>query len=1074
MSDDDDISMNVEISPTTSAEASAFATRTTTYNCHQKRFSQIIQQYPPPNAKTWSSLNIKNHPRDSANILSIILLTYMFPLLMKGYKKPLELEDLQLPPKMHQLQNLYEHFIRTYVRCEETPADGEEREFNFTFNVFRSLLHLNKWYLIFGTISQILQTWIGIASVLMFRQLIIFLYTDEDESQVYKGILFACGIAVCQLLASICGSRCWVFAEEAGIGARNLIMGLLFRKILRIPGYAFNSAGKKDRKKKNKRGTLNIGEVVNTMSNDSNRIYFMFRMGTSVPAAIINVPTIVAIMVVVVGFESFIGFAVMAFLAIANTIIGLCFYCFFFCKHMSWIRKQHESTQNTSKNVLLNIGKYMAVMKKRALKITDERVKFLSEMLSGIRVLKMYAWETPLQSVIHEIRTREISSISHLYKLYAVLMTILFNTHHITIVSVLAMKYALGKKVDVSSVYVVIQFVNVLRISLVRMSFITYIIDGWVAMGRVQKLMNVTDHHRHKKSSGIKVENKKPFISHDHYPRTTVQKSATDVEVVVKQPLMSNAELKDESEDEEKKVDNISLPQNSNRNNPLLIRLKNASFQHEPNSTINMLKNVSIDIHTNELICVIGSVGSGKSTFIKSLLNETHYHPSVSDKSVFECYNNNMSIAYIGHTLFVMNGTIRDNIIMHLEFNEEAYDTVIEACALVYDLRLFPAGDSTEIGEKGINLSGGQKVRICIARAFYQHLHHSFDILLFDDTLSALDNNIAKHIFHKGILKLVAGKSDVNTTIIIVLNSHLHFVNYFDRVLVMQYLDAKANGNLGNDSGYCTLADDFYCKNESENLKLLKDKYYTLIPQIEKELMVKNTENGDEIANGNKPPENEIFSIKVFQQQKAEELGEDFETVAKLVNEEQRDRGRISDNSFIKYLDGAYPGYGIFIFFCLFMFYLFTQIIWVSFDIWISWWSARNSPHRNARWNSPAFIFDDQNLSNYYWMIGCWIFLCSVLIFSYLRISFFYMVCVASSKTFEQVILQRMLHAPIAYFDRTPAGRIINRFSFDLTIIDNQLPRILQLFGSKVAIFISYFIVISIFLPWYMLGKCLS
>ena len=114
----------------------------------------------------------------------------------------------------------------------------------------------------------------------------------------------------------------------------------------------------------------------------------------------------------------------------------------------------------------------------------------------------------------------------------------------------------------------------------------------------------------------------------------------------------------------------------------------------------------------------------------------------------------NGSTAYVPQQAWIQNATLRNNILFHAEYDQELYEHIIEACALKPDLAIMPAGDGTEIGEKGINLSGGQKQRISLARALYSRA----DIYMLDDPLSAVDSHVGKHIFDqvigpKGFLK---------------------------------------------------------------------------------------------------------------------------------------------------------------------------------------------------------------------------------------------------------------------------------------------------------------------------------
>ncbi len=142
----------------------------------------------------------------------------------------------------------------------------------------------------------------------------------------------------------------------------------------------------------------------------------------------------------------------------------------------------------------------------------------------------------------------------------------------------------------------------------------------------------------------------------------------------------------------------------------------------------------------------MGKVGSGKSSILSSLLGEMN-------KFKGKVYLNG-SVSYVPQQAWIQNATLKDNILFGREFNSKHYHEIIETCALATDLNILPAGDRTEIGEKGINLSGGQKQRISLARAVY----NESDIFLLDDPLSAVDAHVGKHIFDNvvgpnGILK---------------------------------------------------------------------------------------------------------------------------------------------------------------------------------------------------------------------------------------------------------------------------------------------------------------------------------
>lgn len=173
------------------------------------------------------------------------------------------------------------------------------------------------------------------------------------------------------------------------------------------------------------------------------------------------------------------------------------------------------------------------------------------------------------------------------------------------------------------------------------------------------------------------------------------------------------------------------------------IIIENGSFNWGEDT---ILKEINIRFEKGRLSAVVGSVGSGKSSLVSALLGEMN---KTSGR-----VNTIGSIAYVSQQAWIQNATLRDNIIFGKPFDKDLYAKIIEACALKPDFDMLPAGDQTEIGEKGINLSGGQKQRVSLARAVYSNA----EIYFMDDPLSAVDSHVGKHIFEnvlgpQGLLK---------------------------------------------------------------------------------------------------------------------------------------------------------------------------------------------------------------------------------------------------------------------------------------------------------------------------------
>lgn len=164
------------------------------------------------------------------------------------------------------------------------------------------------------------------------------------------------------------------------------------------------------------------------------------------------------------------------------------------------------------------------------------------------------------------------------------------------------------------------------------------------------------------------------------------------------------------------------------------------------------MSNINFHARKGEITAVVGNVGSGKSSLLAALLGQMKLTEGISKVCG--------QISYTPQEAWLLNMSLRENIIFGNEFNEELYNEIIRVCALTRDLKLMPDGDHTEIGERGINLSGGQRQRISLARCCYKQA----DVVLLDDPLSAVDQQVGRHIFENCIKKFLKSRAVVFVT----------------------------------------------------------------------------------------------------------------------------------------------------------------------------------------------------------------------------------------------------------------------------------------------------------------------
>ena len=225
------------------------------------------------------------------------------------------------------------------------------------------------------------------------------------------------------------------------------------------------------------------------------------------------------------------------------------------------------------------------------------------------------------------------------------------------------------------------------------------------------------------------------------------------------------------------------------------------------------MKNINLTIKKGDCVAIIGKVGSGKTSLLNAILGEMlHLKTSECIPKITLCSD---SISYLQQVNWIQSKSIRENILFYSEFDEEKYNQALKYSRYDNDIANMPNKDLTILGDKGMNLSGGQRARLSLARCLYANK----DIVIMDQPLSALDANIAKTIMKEVILEHLSDKTRI------IITSQLNFLKYFDYIYVMKNGEIKAEGlykDIVDSKEYKEILKIQEKKNSNKNKKLQK------------------------------------------------------------------------------------------------------------------------------------------------------------------------------------------------------------------------------------------------------------
>ena len=377
----------------------------------------------------------------------------------------------------------------------------------------------------------------------------------------------------------------------------------------------------------------------------------------------------------------------------------------------------------------------------------DRRMRLTTHTLHIIKILKLFGWEEEFRENIDEKRNDELINIRNIFILIALRTFVNSNLTILTSLGTIGVYTHYHGPMDIETLFSSSQLIEEVAEPMVNIpQDIADLESLKISLNRIQNFLVVKD-----------------------------------IEKKIDEIIEIEAGNNNQNSKNEKGIENGNSNENENA-----IDYQNCDFGIKGNQTEEnkiLLKDLNLLIKKGDLVTIIGETGTGKSCLINSILNNLELLNQDNPEVKYYYFSPNLS--YASQDPWIMNGTIRDNIIFYSEFNEEKYNQVVNACQLDKDFNNFKHKDMTEVGSTGNNISGGQRARIALARALYRDA----DIYLFDDPIPSVDTYVSMKIFHQAIINFLKNKTRIFVT------HDLRNLKYSSRIIIMNNFKVEFNGN---------------------------------------------------------------------------------------------------------------------------------------------------------------------------------------------------------------------------------------------------------------------------------------
>ncbi|KAN0064818.1 hypothetical protein ACQY0O_001875 [Thecaphora frezii] len=671
------------------------------------------------------------------------------------------------------------------------------------------------------------------------------------------------------------------------------------------------------------------------------------------------------------------------------------------------------------------LARYLRKLGERQMKVKDKRTRLMNEILTNIKSIKLFAWEEAFTRKLFKVRNDE--ELKLLRRVGVVSATFNFFWQavpfFVSLSTFVTYAYTQPEPLTADIIFPAIALYQLLAFPIAMFAgIVSSILQAQVSAKRLSDFFDAGE---------LDMEARKVILPGQSRPQNPVEPARpVDVLETINDP---NSNTREPREDEE------------------AVSILNGEFKWSRSQPVPTLQDINLTVKSGELLAVLGKVGDGKSSLLSAILGEmvrTDGEIIVRGRT-----------AYFSQGGWTIGASIRDNILFGLRYEPEFYQRVLEACALTQDLSILPDGDRTEVGERGVSLSGGQRARVALARACYARA----DIYLLDDPLAAVDAHVGAHIFKhvigpKGLLRQKARILTLNSVACLPECDQIVSVRRgiildergtYDEVMAKkgelfnlitglgkQSVKEQEAGEKGEELG------------EPEDLEVIdEDKEISSHGQGAEEALGKSKlHRRISTASMTRP---KTLTKKQIKQDQLRQLRESS------MSKEKSEQGSVKNTVYKEYIrSSSVVGVVVYL-----LCHVLTQVFTVGRDIVLKQYGELNSQNGGSPEQTRFYLA-------LYAIIGL---LASLFVCVSPFILWTWLV-IRSARKFHDDMFHAVMRSPLQWFETTPTGRLLNLFSRDVNVIDEILPRVIHGLARTSIVVAGVMVVVTYSVPPFVLA----